>query len=57
MTQEEQAKRMRAMRAVVAEFTVYRWVGEMLADVARLRADRDLHHQRQANWQADVLQA
>ena len=54
MTQEEQARRMRAMRAVVAEFNAYRWVGEMLADAARLRADRDLH---QTNWQADVLHA
>lgn len=57
MTQDEQAKRMRAMRAVVTEFNAFRWVGEMLADAARLRADRDLHHQRQVNWQADVLQA
>jgi trehalose 6-phosphate synthase len=33
----EQAIRMRAMRAVVAEFNTYRWAGDMLADAARLR--------------------
>jgi trehalose 6-phosphate synthase len=33
----EQAERMRAMRALVAEFNVYRWAGRMLVDAARLR--------------------
>jgi trehalose 6-phosphate synthase len=33
----EQADRMRAMRAHVGEFNVYRWAGRMLADAARLR--------------------
>jgi trehalose 6-phosphate synthase len=28
---------MRAMRAVVSEFNVYRWAGRMLVDAARLR--------------------
>ncbi len=28
---------MRAMRAFVAEFNVYRWAGRMLVDAARLR--------------------
>jgi trehalose 6-phosphate synthase len=28
---------MRALRAHVAEFNVYRWAGRMLADAARLR--------------------
>ena len=45
MTDEEQAARMHAMRATVAEFNAYRWAGEMLADAAQLRigsaADRD----------------
>ena len=34
---EEQRDRMRAMRAFVAEFNVYRWAGRMLVDAARLR--------------------
>jgi trehalose 6-phosphate synthase len=55
MTSEEQASRMRSMRAVVAEFNAYRWVVEMLMDAARLRADRNLDYD--ANWQADVLPA
>jgi trehalose 6-phosphate synthase len=37
MPQEEQRDRMRAMRAFVAEFNVYRWAGRMLVDAARLR--------------------
>jgi trehalose 6-phosphate synthase len=37
MSSEEQRDRMRAMRAFVAEFNVYRWAGRMLADAARLR--------------------
>ena len=39
MTDAEQSKRMRAMRAVIAEFNVYRWAGEMVADAARFRED------------------
>lgn len=46
MPEAEQATRMRAMRAVVAEFNAYRWVGEMLMDAALARADRE-HHQYQ----------
>ncbi len=53
MTPEEQADRMRAMRAVVAEFNGYRWVADMLTDAAHLRADRDLHHVQDANWRGD----
>ena len=34
---EEQGQRMRAMRALVAEFNVYRWAGRMLIDAAMLR--------------------
>jgi trehalose 6-phosphate synthase len=37
MPAEEQATRMRAMRAFVSEYNVYRWAGRMLADAARLR--------------------
>jgi trehalose-6-phosphate synthase len=37
MSDEEQSRRMRPMRAGVAEFNAYRWAGEMLADGARLR--------------------
>jgi len=37
MSPAEQAERMRAMRAFLAEFNVYRWAGRMLVDAARLR--------------------
>jgi trehalose 6-phosphate synthase len=37
MPAAEQAERMRAMRAHLSEFNVYRWAGRMLADAARLR--------------------
>ena len=37
MPKDEQRDRMRAMRALVAEFNVYRWAGRMLVDAARLR--------------------
>jgi len=37
MSPEEQRDRMRAMRAFVAEFNVYRWAGRMLVDASRLR--------------------
>jgi trehalose 6-phosphate synthase len=37
MPPSEQADRMRALRAHVGEFNVYRWAGRMLADAARLR--------------------
>ena len=33
---------MRAMRALVAEFNVYRWAGRMLIDAARLRSKERL---------------
>jgi trehalose 6-phosphate synthase len=33
----QQVERMRAMRALVAEFNVYRWADRMLVDAARLR--------------------
>jgi trehalose 6-phosphate synthase len=56
MTPEEQASRMRAMRAVVAEFNAYRWVVEMLSDAARV-TNRNPHHDHEANWRADTLPA
>jgi trehalose 6-phosphate synthase len=37
MSAEEQAARMRSLRAFIAEFNVYRWAGRMLADAARVR--------------------
>jgi trehalose 6-phosphate synthase len=37
MSPDEQRERMRAMRAFLAEFNVYRWAGRMLVDAARLR--------------------
>jgi trehalose 6-phosphate synthase len=37
MSPREQQDRMRAMRAIVGEFNVYRWAGRMLVDAARLR--------------------
>ncbi len=41
LTPEEQGDRMRALRAVVSEFNVYRWAGTILSDAARVR-----HHGR-----------
>jgi trehalose 6-phosphate synthase len=38
MSREERRDRMRAMRAFVAEFNVYRWAGRMLVDAGRLRS-------------------
>ncbi len=38
MPPAEQEQRMRAMRAMVAEFNVYRWAGRMLLDATRVRA-------------------
>jgi len=37
MPPADQAERMRAMRAFLSEFNVYRWAGRMLVDAARLR--------------------
>jgi trehalose 6-phosphate synthase len=42
MSAEEQRERMRAMRAFLAEFNVYRWAGRMLVDAARLRKKASL---------------
>jgi trehalose 6-phosphate synthase len=45
MGDEQQSRRMRAMRSIVAEFNSYRWAAEMLSDGARLRAVPDPLHQ------------
>jgi trehalose 6-phosphate synthase len=37
MSKREQRDRMRLMRALVRERNVYRWAGQMLLDVARMR--------------------
>jgi trehalose 6-phosphate synthase len=37
MSVDEQRERMQALRALVAEFNVYRWAGRMLVDAARVR--------------------
>ncbi len=42
MNRDEQRDRMRAMRAFVAEFNVYRWAGAMLVDASRLRKKESL---------------
>jgi trehalose-6-phosphate synthase len=39
----EQRDRMRALRAQVAQFNVYRWAGRMLLDASRLRQRERLH--------------
>lgn len=46
MPAEEQRTRMRAMRAIVTEFNVYRWAGRMLTDAAQLRMRQRLHRER-----------
>jgi len=45
MSPLEQGERMRALRATVEEFNVYRWAGRMLLDASQLRqrARRSLH--------------
>jgi trehalose 6-phosphate synthase len=50
MPVEEQKDRMRAMRAFVAEFNVYRWAGRMLVDAARLRRRGKLSGRLRAPW-------
>jgi trehalose 6-phosphate synthase len=44
MSPQEQAERMRALRALVSELNVYRWAGRMLTDAARLRQRVRLNH-------------
>jgi trehalose 6-phosphate synthase len=40
MADDEQAERMRRLRAVVAEFSAWRWAAQILSDAARLRRQR-----------------
>jgi trehalose 6-phosphate synthase len=42
MAPEEQEERMRSMRALVADFNVYRWAGKMLIDATRTRRQERL---------------
>jgi len=42
MSLDEQRARMRSMRALIAEFNIYRWAGRMLIDAARLRRREQL---------------
>ena len=55
MSKEEQRDRMRAMRAFVAEFNVYRWAGRMLVDAARLRRREQLTGRLGRRWGAPPL--
>jgi trehalose 6-phosphate synthase len=50
MPAQEQADRMRAMRALVGEFNVYRWAGRMLVDAARLRRRERLSGRLTEMW-------
>ena len=50
MSPEEQRERMRAMRAFLAEFNVYRWAGRMLVDAARLRRRGRLTGRLAEHW-------
>jgi trehalose-6-phosphate synthase len=50
MSPEEQRERMRAMRALLAEFNVYRWAGRMLVDAARLRRRGRLTGRLAEHW-------
>ena len=50
MPPDEQRDRMRAMRAFVAEFNVYRWAGRMLVDAARLRRRESLTGRLRRPW-------
>jgi trehalose 6-phosphate synthase len=56
MPVEEQEERMRAMRALVAEYNVYRWAGRMLVDSARLRQqDRQSGRRKERLRTADLV--
>ena len=50
MSPEEQRERIRAMRAFLAEFNVYRWAGRMLVDAARLRRRGRLSGRLAEHW-------
>ncbi len=42
MSEDDQRDRMHAMRAMLAEFNVYRWAGRILVDAARVRRRENL---------------
>ena len=50
MPADEQAARMRAMRALVSEYNVYRWAGRMLLDASRLRRREQLAGTISDDW-------
>jgi trehalose 6-phosphate synthase len=50
MSPNEQKERMRAMRAFLAEFNVYRWAGRMLVDAARVRRRERLTGRLADHW-------
>ena len=52
MTADDQRDRMRAMRALLAEFNVYRWAGRMLVDAARVRRRDNLTGRLSGAWLA-----
>jgi trehalose 6-phosphate synthase len=56
MSPEEQGDRMRAMRAFLTEFNVYRWAGRMLVDAARIRQrDRWTHRLADRLWNPQLM--
>ncbi len=55
MSLGEQRERMRALRAIVKEFNVYRWAGRMLLDAARVRR-RNRFTKKMRRWGADNLE-
>lgn len=53
MPADEQRDRMRAMRAYLSEFNVYRWAGRMLIDASRVR-QRERLAGRLSSWRSRV---
>lgn len=57
MSDDEQANRMRTMRAIVAEFNTYQWAGAMLADATRLRTESRVVKHNVPSTPVDVVHA
>lgn len=55
MHPKEQKDRMRALRAIVKEFNVYRWAGRMLLDAAKVRQRNRFQYQMQ-KWTTENQQ-
>lgn len=55
MSSIEQRERLRSMRALIAEFNVYRWAGRMLEDGARLRRNHRLTSRLMMERMEDVV--